>query len=304
MKSISPHELDNLDATAAARLMLSRFAWLRRKQLPLFEWLNLQADISPRPNFYFRWHLPRIFATLELLETVIDRGRRESCLDIASYAPFAVCMERYFSGQLNPINWTRTSLTGEELELQVNNQLIKIPTVPLRLDGQTRFPFEDRSFDVVLITEVIEHLDSHPQYTLAEANRVLRDGGRLLITTPNVTSWKKLLMLSAGDWSYDSPTFGGEWGHRYEYSHYHLRRLLHRSGFAVVNDSTKDIYFDDPRGLRQAIQFLLIVLTKILTGNITQAAKMMLRSGSGLLFLAEKREHMAAFPDPDDLERI
>ncbi len=44
-------------------------------------------------------------------------------------------------------------------------------------------PFRDGSFDVVLSTEVIEHTED-PRAALAELARVVRPGGRLVVTTP------------------------------------------------------------------------------------------------------------------------
>lgn len=46
-------------------------------------------------------------------------------------------------------------------------------------------PFDGGSFDVVLLIEVLEHLESHFQ-VIAEAGRVLKPGGHLLLTTPNI----------------------------------------------------------------------------------------------------------------------
>jgi len=46
-------------------------------------------------------------------------------------------------------------------------------------------PFADESFDVAIMTEVLEHVAS-PGEVLAEAHRVLRPGGRLYLTVPFV----------------------------------------------------------------------------------------------------------------------
>ncbi len=46
-----------------------------------------------------------------------------------------------------------------------------------------RLPFEDASFDSVLLGEVIEHL-ARPERVIAEALRVLRPNGRIVLTTP------------------------------------------------------------------------------------------------------------------------
>lgn len=53
----------------------------------------------------------------------------------------------------------------------------------------TDLPFESKSFDVVLAGEFLEHLLPHDvDITLCEFQRILRVGGRLLLTTPNPDS--------------------------------------------------------------------------------------------------------------------
>lgn len=48
----------------------------------------------------------------------------------------------------------------------------------------SRLPFADDSFDVVCCFQVLEHLDDGPGF-LFESRRVLKPGGRLILTTPN-----------------------------------------------------------------------------------------------------------------------
>jgi SAM-dependent methyltransferase len=50
-------------------------------------------------------------------------------------------------------------------------------------DGEG-LPFDDASFDGVLLNEVLEHVESEAQ-VLAEARRVLRPGGALAVMSPN-----------------------------------------------------------------------------------------------------------------------
>jgi SAM-dependent methyltransferase len=57
----------------------------------------------------------------------------------------------------------------------------------LRLDLDEPLPFADGAFDAVVSLEGIEHLLS-PARCLAEFCRVLRPGGRLVVTTPNVNN--------------------------------------------------------------------------------------------------------------------
>ncbi len=52
------------------------------------------------------------------------------------------------------------------------------------LDEQA-LPYPDDQFDAVVFSEVIEHLAGSPLPALTEMARVLRPGGRLVLTTPN-----------------------------------------------------------------------------------------------------------------------
>jgi len=51
------------------------------------------------------------------------------------------------------------------------------------IDGERSWPLQDASFDVVWAGEVIEH-DADTAAWLSELRRVLRSGGRLLLSTP------------------------------------------------------------------------------------------------------------------------
>src|SRR5882757_4592831 len=50
------------------------------------------------------------------------------------------------------------------------------------------FPYEGGYFDLVIAGEILEHMIYDPMHLLLESRRVLREGGTLLITTPNVAS--------------------------------------------------------------------------------------------------------------------
>ena len=47
-------------------------------------------------------------------------------------------------------------------------------------------PFDTGNFDVVILSEVLEHLEWHGK-VIREAGRVLRQGGHLCFTTPNIS---------------------------------------------------------------------------------------------------------------------
>ncbi|MGD9691941.1 MAG: methyltransferase domain-containing protein [Phycisphaerales bacterium] len=114
-------------------------------------------------------------------------------------------------------------------------------------DMEARLPFEDGSFDVVLCVEGIEHVvDRHK--TLKELRRVLRPGGRMLITTPNLLSLRaRLAYMFAGQRAFNSyiDEHTSVWGksadgtrtyhgHAFLISYYQLRYSLHHCGFRMT----------------------------------------------------------------------
>jgi 2-polyprenyl-3-methyl-5-hydroxy-6-metoxy-1,4-benzoquinol methylase len=64
----------------------------------------------------------------------------------------------------------------------------------IQADLNAPLPCPDASFDAIISTEVIEHLEN-PRAVFRELSRLLRPGGRLLLTTPNQESIRSLASL-------------------------------------------------------------------------------------------------------------
>lgn len=63
---------------------------------------------------------------------------------------------------------------------------VKVSVANLNTQG---LPYQDSTFDLVTCTEVIEHLE-HYRFTLREMYRVLKPGGTLVLSTPNILNLK------------------------------------------------------------------------------------------------------------------
>lgn len=59
------------------------------------------------------------------------------------------------------------------------------------------FPFADGFFDAIIACEIIEHLVDTDRF-LRKVRAKLRDGGTLILSTPNLASFGRRLMLLAG----------------------------------------------------------------------------------------------------------
>src|SRR5438874_466949 len=63
--------------------------------------------------------------------------------------------------------------------------------------GQVPLPFSASSFDLVFMTEVLEHL-VRPDRALDDVQRVLSAGGRLILSTPNLACLPNRVLLALG----------------------------------------------------------------------------------------------------------
>jgi SAM-dependent methyltransferase len=99
-----------------------------------------------------------------------------------------------------------------------------------------RLPFEDASCDVVLAGEIIEHIVDTESF-LCEIRRVLRPGGAVVLSTPNILWWKHRLALLAGRYpdALDYRTrYGDDFGHVRIFTPKLMRELLEETGFVDV----------------------------------------------------------------------
>jgi SAM-dependent methyltransferase len=82
-----------------------------------------------------------------------------------------------------------------------------------------QFPHPDETFDVVLFCEILEHLTTDPLSAIKQIHRVLKPGGRLILTTPNVARRQNIEKLLRGENIYDPYSGYGVYGrHNREYT--------------------------------------------------------------------------------------
>tara|TARA_B100000686_G_C16798484_1_gene984197 strand:- start:140 stop:1030 length:891 start_codon:yes stop_codon:yes gene_type:complete len=103
-----------------------------------------------------------------------------------------------------------------------------------------KFCFEQGEFDLIIFNEVFEHL-KEPIQALAEINRVLKNNGKLLLTTPNIYFLPHLVYFLSGKGlicdaftAFSKPYWLGHMGHVREYSSRELRVFLERLGFKII----------------------------------------------------------------------
>jgi 2-polyprenyl-3-methyl-5-hydroxy-6-metoxy-1,4-benzoquinol methylase len=96
-------------------------------------------------------------------------------------------------------------------------------------------PFEPKSFDIVFLGEVIEHVNNPCQF-IKDSTKFLKLGGIVVITTPNIDCfWSRstflLYKIFKIPWSSVTPPY-----HLFQFDSNNLNLLLRKEGFKLIKE--------------------------------------------------------------------
>jgi len=127
------------------------------------------------------------------------------------------------------------------------------------------WPYNDETLDLVVASEVIEHLTQDPMHVISEANRVLKNNGTLFITTPNLLSLWKLNRMFEGLQPIGDPFYRLDSvynRHNRELTPAEIRVLYESGGFDVDYIQTLNV---KKKNIANPLRFLFI---RLLAGRI------------------------------------
>ena len=226
-----------------------------------------ELDVSYHSRQYFERHLDRIATTVAMGPGPTKTGR---VLEIGTYlhilpAVFALKGYREAKG----------TYFGAKPEVQRKSvstsygRIICDVDVALFDAERDRFPYDDGAFDLVVVAEVLEHLNHDPMHMLVETRRILCDGGALLLTTPNCASFSSLVRFFRREHPYQfsgfrDPRASPEPGSRHvrEYTSLEVRQLLRDAGFEV------EIFVTESEPADPAVTRWMAAATRFCSGSL------------------------------------
>jgi SAM-dependent methyltransferase len=165
----------------------------------------------------------------------------------------------------------------------------RVPEVPcLAIDLHGGLPLADQSVDLAYSVEVIEHLEDQFAF-LREVRRVLRPGGRFVLTTPNVlslTSRLRTLLVGFPELFGPLPILGRDpqhvGGHIHPVSVYYLSYMAEKAGLQVASCRTDRV--------KTGSLFALVLWPLVALSSAFVRAR---TRGRQPEIYAENREHLA-----------
>ena len=141
---------------------------------------------------YLRRHFSRFIETKERLLSHWDRGQGNQLLDIGAHWLHQSLLYAIDGFEVTALDLPTT------FDLPNVRALADAHAIRLLTNADLEHPLAlralaDDSFDLVLFTEIIEHIAFNPVAMWREIYRVLKPGGRIVITTPNYYALRGLL---------------------------------------------------------------------------------------------------------------
>jgi SAM-dependent methyltransferase/DNA anti-recombination protein RmuC len=253
---------------ASATLLDRIIEWKKHSAAGLSEFTPDEQEIvdyllsfisDPGDEAYVRLHMRRFLATLQRIPPAQRTSAR--ALELGSYVQLTPAIRKYAGYSVvkcadlwdGPEKVEQVELVrrdgGETLHFELRN-----------FDAEREpFPYPDKHFQLVLCCEMLEHLSHDPMHTLWEANRVLEDGGYLLVTTPNITSARAIEGLLTGYAPYLMSQYNVEYPpgqHHREYAPREIRLALEAAGFAVLELETEDVWLRSNPAILELLESL------------------------------------------------
>jgi len=136
---------------------------------------RLYESRNPLVRFAHRQRLRAILARIPTDEkplTILDAGCGEGHLLRFLHERFPG--HRYYGVDITPVALERAR--------------VRCPAAVFERGDLARIPFSDATFDVIVSSEVLEHMHEY-RTALKEFERLLRAEGKLIVTFPNETLW-------------------------------------------------------------------------------------------------------------------
>ena len=169
---------------------------------------------------YHLVHSARLARTAQILgEMVEEVGEGCRILELGTSGFVPIVLKSLFpSVSIDVTDYEGVRKDGQrQKNVKVAGKSAKVRAFTVDLEYDV-LPVEDETYDIVVCCEVIEHMEIDPMFMLSEVNRVLKTGGKLFVSTPNVLSSRGITKMLGG---YEP----------YFYMQYHINREYHRHNY-------------------------------------------------------------------------
>ena len=205
---------------------------------------------SPEARQYAETHLGRFVRTLEL---VPKGGPADRVLEMGAYLQITPALHTQCGyGEVRGCYLGPLGRADEKTVVSNEGETFTCIIDLFNAEADV-YPYPDGHFTTVVCCELFEHLSEDPMHMIAEANRILAPGGRLLLSTPNICALRAvgavLKGYHPGLYSQFTIRKGGnqvEPRHAREYAPGEIQQVLEAGGFKLEHIETGSYGLERP----------------------------------------------------------
>ena len=177
--------------------------------------VNYYQQGVKRNLFQWLWHTYKI----KLAKSILSQFKFNNCLDVG-------CASGYMLSQIAHLYPNAKYFGIDIYDKAIDYAKKTYPNIEFNVASADRLPFEDKTFDVILFYETIEHVEN-PKDCLKEIKRILKKDGILILTMDSGSLLFRLV------WFVWENTRGKIWqgAHLHPFHHTELEQLIQSSGF-------------------------------------------------------------------------
>jgi len=188
------------------------------------------ANSNPHPHYLSEYRDSEISYWLHIPKWMYEDSKKKTikrCLDIGcAYGTLALYCKKIFKCEVYCVDFVETYINQE---LAKRHFFFKVNNIEL-----DSFPWEGQ-YDVIIFTEVLEHLNLYPVPTLKKINDLLALNGVLYLSTPDASQWGRVTKYYAN--YKDMPAKMNELDvvddHIYHYNKHELLEIIDEAGFRI-----------------------------------------------------------------------
>ncbi len=188
-------------------------------------WSQVPADYYDtgiEKNFLQKaWHNRKLAQVIDLILKTYKASDRINLLDVG-------CASGVLTHEVSK-SLPKSKVTGlDSYKSAVDFARQKYPNLKFVVGDAHKLPFKNKSFDLIICTETLEHV-TDPRLSLLEMKRVLKKNGEAIISMDSGSLLFRII------WHYWTKTKGKVWenAHLHEFNAKLLEELIKESGFRI-----------------------------------------------------------------------
>lgn len=193
---------------------------------------NYEQELKDWANQYALGHIDHYKDVIRHLRSIYSSQKFNRLLDVGAVPGHIAVMLKCIGFDIDAVDIRPERAKGLFNSMNISYYSVDVECEPL--------PFPDNTYDVIVFSEILEHLRNNPLKAMKEIRRVMKPSGICLLSTPQITPLMRWRFLLGHDYQddivseYAKLATIGHMGHIRLYSKIEVERILGYLNFNII----------------------------------------------------------------------